>query len=79
MRVGRAIKCAEGPLKVRVSVHLLRGLEFGSSVLHIVYLGVPVALLKSILCCLALFVFVGFSVCLIKLGLILSKNSDIFW
>lgn len=46
--------------------------------LCIVYLGVPTALLKSILCCLALFVFVGFSVYLIKLGLILSKNSDIF-
>lgn len=27
-----------------------------------VYLGVPIALLKSILCCLARLVFVGFSV-----------------
>lgn len=46
--------------------------------LCIVYLRVPIALLKSILCCLAHFVFVGFSVYLIKLGLILNKNGDIF-
>lgn len=44
----------------------------------VIYLRVPIALLKSILCCLACIVFVGFSVYLIKLGLILSKNGDIF-
>lgn len=31
--VGRAIKCSEGPLKVRMSGHLLWDLEFGLSVL----------------------------------------------